>query len=440
MVSTLDLRSQADFPAYQGYLNENCATIAEVLKRSGYTTLMSGKWHVGGGYDLLDKSSWSPGNSGHPIPTQRGFDKFFGIVSGATNFFHPQTLMRDDELIDIDTTDFYLTDSISDNAVTMIEEAKETDKPFFIHVAYTAPHWPLHALEEDISNYEGSYLKGWDQLRIDRHEKLKGIGILDEKWEISPRHSSSDPWEKTEKREWEDLRMAVYAAMIDRMDQAIGRVLAQLRKMGAFDNTLIFFLSDNGASAEIMVRTDGHDPNAPPGSGPSYLCLGPGWSTVSNTPFRRHKTWVHEGGCATPFIAHWPKGIKDRGQLRRAPGHVIDVVPTILELAGVKKLPADAPKAPGHSLLPVFARDGPLKREYLWWFHGGHRAIRVGDWKLVAAKGDPWELYNLGDDRTEMKNLASSNPDKAKELERAWTERMGEFRKLASGELPAARK
>jgi arylsulfatase len=210
--------------------------------------------------------------------------------------------------------------------------------------------------------------------------------------------------------------------------------------MGAFDNTLIFFLSDNGSSAEIMVRADGHDPAAPPGSGPSYLCLGPGWSTVSNTPFRRHKTWVHEGGCATPFIAHWPKGIKDRGKLRRAPGHVIDVVPTILELAGVKRLPADAPKPPGHSLLPILAADGPLKREYLWWFHGGHRAIRVGDWKLVAARGDPWELYNLGDDRTEMKNLASSNPDKAKELERAWTERMDEFRKLASGELPAARK
>ena len=226
--------------------------------------------------------------------------------------------------------------------------------------------------------------------------------------------------------------MAIHAAMVDRMDQAIGRVLVQLRTMDAFDNTLIFFLSDNGSSAEIMVRTDGHDPNAPPGSGPSYLCLGPGWSTVCNTPFRRHKTWVHEGGCATPLIAHWPKGIKVRGELRRDPAHVIDVVPTILELAGVKRSPADAPKAPGHSLLPTFAKDGSLRHEYLWWLHGGNRAIRVGDWKLVAAKDDPWELYNLREDRTETNNLASSNPGKVKELEHAWTERMDEFRKLAS--------
>ncbi|MDP6207594.1 MAG: sulfatase-like hydrolase/transferase, partial [Roseibacillus sp.] len=215
-------------------------------------------------------------------------------------------------------------------------------------------------------------------------------------------------------------------------DQVIGRVLVQLRTMDAFDNTLIFFLSDNGSSAEIMVRTDGHDPNAPPGSGPSYLCLGPGWSTVCNTPFRRHKTWVHEGGCATPLIAHWPKGIKGSGELRRDPAHVIDVVPTILELAGVKRSPADAPKAPGHSLLPAFAKDGSLRREYLWWLHEGNRAIRVGDWKLVAAKGDPWELYNLREDRTETNNLASNNPGKVKELEHAWTERMDEFRKLAS--------
>jgi len=202
--------------------------------------------------------------------------------------------------------------------------------------------------------------------------------------------------------------------------------------MDAFDNTLIFFLSDNGSSAEIMVRADGHDSNAPPGSGPSYLCLGPGWSTICNTPFRRHKTWVHEGGCATPFIAHWPDGIESHGELRRDPAHVIDMVPTVLELAGVKRLPADAPKAPGRSLLPAFAKDGSLQREYLWWLHVGNRAIRVRDWKLVAAKGEPWELYNLRQDRTEMNNLASSNPGKVKELEQAWTQRMDEFRKMAA--------
>lgn len=226
--------------------------------------------------------------------------------------------------------------------------------------------------------------------------------------------------------------MAVHAAMVDSMDRAIGRVLDQLHAMKAFENTLVLFLSDNGASAEVMVRGDGHDPKAPLGSAYTYLCLGAGWSTVCNTPFRRHKTWVHEGGCATPLIAHWPKSIKLRGELRGDPAHVIDVVPTIMELAGMKRSPVDAPKVPGYSLLPTFAKDGSLRREYLWWLHDGNRAIRMGDWKLVAAKGDPWELYNLRGDRTETNNLASVNPSKVRKLELDWTERMDEFRKLAS--------
>ena len=229
--------------------------------------------------------------------------------------------------------------------------------------------------------------------------------------------------------------MAIHAAMVDRMDREIGRIIAQLKAMGAFDNTLILFASDNGASAEIMVRHGGHDPQAPPGSAATYLCLGPGFSSACNTPFRRHKTWVHEGGISTPLIAHWPKGITAGNELRHTPAHVIDIVPTVLELAGVEKPKAwkgqPIPAAPGRSLVPAFASDTPIARDSLWWLHEGHRAIRVGDWKLVAAKGDPWELYDLKTDRAEQHNLAAKLPDKVKELEQAWQAQTTSFAELA---------
>jgi arylsulfatase A-like enzyme len=230
-------------------------------------------------------------------------------------------------------------------------------------------------------------------------------------------------------------KIAIYAAMIDRMDREIGRVLEQLRTMGAFKNTLIFFLSDNGASAEIMVRNDGHNPAAPAGSAGTHLCLGPGWSTVANTPFRRHKTWVHEGGIATPLVVHWPNGLAARGELRHDPGHVIDIVPTVLEVTGANQLPiADTrsiPKPPGKSLVTAFARDGTLKRDELWWEHEGNRAIRVGNSKLVAAKDGPWELYDLATDRTETQDRAADNPAMVHELSQRWQKRWDEFIALA---------
>ena len=229
--------------------------------------------------------------------------------------------------------------------------------------------------------------------------------------------------------------MAIHAAMVDRMDQEIGRVLVQLRAMGAYENTLIFFASDNGASAEIMVRHGGHDPTASPGSEKTYLCLGPGFSSACNTPFRRHKTWVHEGGNSTPLIVHWPKGIAAKNELRHTPGHVIDIVPTVLELAGIKlerELNGEwIPTAPGKSLVPALASDVTVQRDSLWWLHEGNRAIRVGDWKLVAAKGDPWELYDLKTDRSEQHNFASQMPDKVKELEKAWQLQTDSFTELA---------
>jgi arylsulfatase A-like enzyme len=244
------------------------------------------------------------------------------------------------------------------------------------------------------------------------------------------------PWSQltSEQRRFQATKMAIHAAMVDRMDREIGRVIAQLKTMDAFENTLILFASDNGASAEIMVRHGGHDPQAPPGSAATYLSLGPGFSSASNTPFRRHKTWVHEGGISTPLIAHWPKGITAGNQLRHAPAHVVDIVPTVLALAGVEKPKAwmgqPIPAAPGKSLLPAFARDAPIARDRLWWLHEGHRAIRVGDWKLVAAKGDPWELYDLRTDRAEQHNLAATLPDKVTELERAWQAQAAGFAEL----------
>jgi arylsulfatase len=248
----------------------------------------------------------------------------------------------------------------------------------------------------------------------------------------------SIPWRELSdiQREFQSAKMAIHAAMIDRMDREIGRVLDQIRAMKAYDNTLILFLSDNGASAEIMVRDDGHDPSAPPGSAATHLCLGPGWSSAANTPLRRHKTWVHEGGISTPLIAHWPQGIRARGELRRSPGHVIDLVPTILELAGSQRAGTwnnqPVPPPPGRSLVPLFARDGTVTHEYLWWEHEGNRALRMGDWKVVAAGKDaPWELYNLKTDRGESHNLANKKTGRLNELVRIWNSHYEEFCKLA---------
>jgi arylsulfatase A-like enzyme len=245
------------------------------------------------------------------------------------------------------------------------------------------------------------------------------------------------PWNSLteQQKAFQATKMSLHAAMIDRMDQEIGRVIAQLRKMNAFDNTLIMFLSDNGASAEIMVRSDGHDPAAAPGSAASYLCLGPGWSTVCNTPFRRHKTWVHEGGTSTPLIAHWPQGISSRGELRHSPAHVTDIVPTILELAGAQQFADEVPDAipslPGRSIRPLFDAESASRRNEFWWCHEENKAIRVGQWKLVAAKGDPWELYDLGKDRTEQYNVADRNPLKVKQLAAQWQKHADGFLELA---------
>jgi arylsulfatase len=300
-------------------------------------------------------------------------------------------------------------------------------------------------LPEDVARYHDRYLGGWEVLRQQRFARQQQLGLLHTtlsalERDVGPPYRFPDalqklgpgevnrplPWDELsdEQRRFQATKMAIHAAMVDRMDREIGRVIKQLEVMGVYDNTLVCFASDNGASAEIMVRDGGHDPQAAPGSAASYLCLGPGFSSLSNAPFRRHKTWVHEGGISTPLVVHWPTGIDARGELRHTPAHMIDIVPTILELVGTEK-PSQwdgrpIPPAPGHSLVPALAEDVVIQRESLWWLHEGNRAIRVGDWKLVAARGDAWELYDLSNDRAESHNLAAEYPEKVAELAALW--------------------
>ena len=438
-------------PEYQGYLKENCVTIAESLRASGYSTYMSGKWHVGGDYNLADPDSWTPGAPDNPLPTQRGFDRYYGILTGAGNFYFPKTLMDQETLVPLDVDDFYLTDAISDNAAKMVGEAADRDAPFFMYVAYTAPHWPLHAPEEDIARYEGQYKRGWDYLRTGRHEELKGMGVLDEKWEISPRDDSSRLWDEAQNPDWEDIRMAVYAAQIDRLDQGVGRILDALRSRNMDGNTLIMFLSDNGGCAEFLaedgsmpqparyggVNPDGTQvqvgniPNLRPGGPQTFMSYDLPWANASNTPFRRFKRWTHEGGISMPFIMSWPDRITEPG-IVHSPSHLIDIMPTCLDAARASH-PAERAGQPtmpleGESMLTAIENRAWSRDQPIFWEHEGSRAVRQGQWKLVSAVGERWELYDMEQDRTELDDLYHKNPDKARELENLyaqWAERCG---------------
>jgi arylsulfatase A-like enzyme len=314
----------------------------------------------------------------------------------------------------------------------------------------------LQAPSDDIARYADRYRDGWEKVRQARFDRMVDRGLVsgrmsDTERTLGPPYAFPDqvrqfgPAEVALPLPWDDLneaqqafqatKMAIHAAMIDRMDREIGRILEQLRAMDAFDNTLILFLSDNGASAEMMVRGDGHDTDAAPGSAETHLCLGPGWSTASNTPFRRHKTWVHEGGISTPLIVHWPAGIKTPGELRRTVGHVIDVVPTVLELTGVERPVAidgnPVPASPGRSLAASFSKDDPARHEFVWWLHEGNRAIRMGQWKAVAAKDQPWELYDVESDRSEQSDMAQTQPEILSRLTDQWDLTTKEFTALS---------
>jgi len=417
------------------------------LRTLGYRNYHSGKWHLDG------------------KPMQNGFDHSYDLEDHNRNF-NPKNLFEDDVALPPvpPGTGYYTSTAFADHAIQCLKEHAEkyADRPFFEYLAFTVPHFPLQAPAADIAKYKDKYLKGWDTVRKEHWERLTKMGMINTtlspmEREVGPPYDFPKdlkqlgpneinrpvPWtELTDsQKEYQATKMAIHAAMIDRMDQEIGRVLGQVHAMGADNDTIVIFLSDNGASAEMMVRGDGNDLNAAPGSGGSFLCLGPGWSSASNAPFRRHKTWVHEGGIATPFIVRWPAGISAKGELRQNPSHIIDILPTLLDAAGGKAPDTwegkPVPERPGRSLVPVFAKDNSVPHDYFWWQHEGNRAFRVGNWKIVAAGAkSPWELYDVSKDRAESNDLASQNPEKVQELERMWNEHTAEFRALAVKNLP----
>ena len=404
--------------------------LPDFLKPYGYRNYHSGKWHIDG--KVLDA----------------GFDRSLDMRNQG-NFFTSAGNSYDDIPVEQVTNEsgYYATIATVDHAIDCLREhaIHHPDKPFFHYVAFIAPHFPLHALPDDIERYRDRYLDGWNVLREERFRRQRDRQLISTSLsvpevDVGPPYDFPDafpklgPGEVNRPLQWNQLtpqqrrfqatKMAIHAAMVDRVDREVGRLVAHLKKMGAFENTVIMFASDNGASAEIMVRHGGHDATAPLGSARTYLCLGPGFSNAANTPFRRHKTWVHEGGISTPFIIHWPRGIEARGELRHTPAHVVDIVPTILDICNISQpsiwQDTHLPSAPGHSLVPTFADDVTIPRNFLWWLHEGNRAIRVGDWKLVAAKHEPWELYDLSQDRAESNNLINTYPDRAAELEKLW--------------------
>ena len=442
---------------YRGELNRECITIAEALKTSGYGTYMAGKWHV--------TKHISPDGPKNNWPMQRGFDRFYGTIHGAGSLWDPNTLTRDNTQMSPDNDpeykpekEWFYTDAISDQTVRYIEEhvkAKPND-PFFCYVSYTAAHWPMHARDEVIEKYKGKYDAGYKVIREARFKKMKELGIIKKDSKLSPQ-----PWEwgTVKEEEWEIKCMEVYAAMVDEMDQGIGQIIETLEKSQKLDNTLILFLQDNGGCAEAFGRgknkttgpraaepslppmkkgelqtrmipaqtRDGYPvrtgPGVMPGPADTYIGYGLGWANVSNTPFREYKHWVHEGGISTPLIAHWPAGIKRKGELDHQPGHLIDIMATCIEIGGVsypkKKDGIKIKPLEGKSLNTAF-KGKKIKREALYWEHEGNRAIRKGDWKLVSKENKPWELYNIKSDRSELNDLSKSKPDLVAELSKAY--------------------
>lgn len=448
------MTNDAGQDGYRGDLNRQCVTIAEVLRPAGYRNYMVGKWHV--------TRHIQPDGPKHNWPLQRGFDRYYGTIVGGGTFYDPAGLTRDNTMIaapadpEYRPDQYYYTHALSDHARTFVREHQRdhADRPFFMYLAYTAAHWPMHALEADIARQKGRFDAGYDAIRQARFRKARELGLIDSAWKLT---ETKGDWGKVKDKEWEIRCMEVYAAMIESMDRGIGELVDELKKSGQLDNTLILFLQDNGGCAEATGRApDVERPSKPslpmipndqvllpvhpkqtrdgwpvltgrkvmPGQRDTFIAYGEAWANVSNTPFREYKHWVHEGGISTPLIASWPKGIAARGELRKHPGHLIDIMATCVDISGAAypKTHADVAITPmeGRSLVPAFA-NSPIQRDALYWEHEGNRAIRVGDWKLVA-KGPAadWELYDMKADRTETTNLAPREKERVRDMIAKW--------------------
>jgi arylsulfatase len=416
-----------------------------MLRPGGYKNYAVGKWHV--------TRHTSPNGPKHNWPLQRGFDRFYGTIHGAGSFYDPSSLTRDNTTIsayadpEYQPETYYYTDAITEHATRFIQDHRKQnpESPFFLYVAYTAAHWPMHALPEDIARYKGKYDVGYEAIRKSRHAKAVELGLIPPDLPLT---KSVGNWDSIEDKAWEAACMEVYAAMVDRMDQGIGRIVQELKHQGVLDNTLIFYMQDNGGCAEAMGRSGNKEhpnivrPNTPtlspmkpsdfakggsvpaqtrdgypvrmgrnafPGPADTYVAYGENWANVSNTPLREYKHWVHEGGISSPLVVHWPAGIQNPGSWCHQPGHLIDIAATCVDISN-SQYPRDAVPLEGKSLRPTFANQ-PIEREAIYWEHEGNRAVRQGNWKLVAKHNKDWELYDLSKDRIEANDLSKVQPE-----------------------------
>ncbi len=405
-------------PAYQGYLNQQSVTIAEVLKQAGYNTMMTGKWHVGS-----RPEHW---------PLKRGFDRFYGAPTGGGMYYYPfngrkgRFIALDSTQIELDSANFYSTVAFNDYAVRFLEEQRNVADPFFLYVAHIAPHFPLMAPDSAIVKYRGKYRAGFEKIRQDRFQRAQELGIIPEEQTKSPPDSLVWVWDNLTPAQQDtmDLKMAIYAAQIDIMDQGIGDIINKLEDMGELDNTVIMFLSDNGATREYIDRNSSPADTAAIGTRFSWASYTASWANASNVPFRLYKSWVHEGGIATPFIVHYPQKIK-QPRIDRQVGHVVDLMATCADLAQAnypqQYQDQEIQPTEGISLVPVIQGGSISRTQPLFWEHMGNRAIRDGDWKLAApGPNKDWELYNMAEDRSETQNLADQYPERTEELAQKW--------------------
>lgn len=400
-------------------LSLEMVTLGELMQSAGYQTALSGKWHLG--------------RAAPHRPIDRGFGDFFGMLDGCSNHFDPsipdppfeggrvRVWSRNAERVTEFPPDFYSTDAITDHALQNVRRFAAAGKPFFIHVCYTAAHSPLHAKPQDIAKYRGRYAAGWDELRQRRRQRQVELGIIDPKWTVTPREPEFPAWQDEPQKEWNENLMTVYAAMVDCIDQNIGRLLKTLEETQTDRNTIVLVLNDNGGCAE---QAGGDNPQNIAGPKNHYVSCGAGWAYLQNTPLRRYKGWSHEGGISTPLVVRWP-GVVRAGTISRELGHIIDVLPTFAEIAGVpypierngkKLLPVE-----GKSLLPILRGGTRTEPPVLYWTAFGHRAIREGQWKAVLDQSiGKWELYDIVADRTEMHDLVAKYPDRTQAMSTRW--------------------